>query len=341
MILSIESSCDDSSLALTDIKSAKLIAHFKISQEKHHSVYGGVVPELASRLHAESLPLLLERIKMSLNNDFSKLKAIAITSQPGLSVTLIEGLMMAKALSLSLNLPLILEDHLRGHVYSLFINEKQTCMPLSVLLVSGGHSLILEASCYEDIKIMASSLDDSFGESFDKVSKMLNLGYPGGPIVEKLALDYSYKNEPLMFPIPLRNSPQIAFSFSGLKNAVRLEIEKNAHNLNHEVKSKICYHFQSVAIEHLIAQIKRYFKTKRPKIFGIVGGASQNLALRKAFENLCSAFDCKLVLAPLEFCSDNAAMIGRASLEAYKMEKFTPLEKADISPRTLLRNIEC
>ncbi|MDU9776096.1 tRNA (adenosine(37)-N6)-threonylcarbamoyltransferase complex transferase subunit TsaD, partial [Helicobacter pylori] len=149
MILSIESSCDDSSLALTRIEDAKLIAHFKISQEKHHSSYGGVVPELASRLHAENLPLLLERIKISLNKDFSKLKAIAITNQPGLSVTLIEGLMMAKALSLSLNLPLILEDHLRGHVYSLFINEKQTCMPLSALLVSGGHSLIVEARDYE------------------------------------------------------------------------------------------------------------------------------------------------------------------------------------------------
>ncbi|PDX42724.1 tRNA (adenosine(37)-N6)-threonylcarbamoyltransferase complex transferase subunit TsaD [Helicobacter pylori] len=337
MILSIESSCDDSSLALTRIEDAQLIAHFKISQEKHHSSYGGVVPELASRLHAENLPLLLERIKISLNKDFSKIKAIAITNQPGLSVTLIEGLMMAKALSLSLNLPLILEDHLRGHVYSLFINEKQTRMPLSVLLVSGGHSLILEARNYEDIKIVATSLDDSFGESFDKVSKMLDLGYPGGPIVEKLALDYRHPNEPLMFPVPLKNSPNLAFSFSGLKNAVRLEVEKNAHDLNDEVKQKIGYHFQSAAIEHLIQQTKRYFKIKRPKIFGIVGGASQNLALRKAFENLCAEFDCKLVLAPLEFCSDNAAMIGRSSLEAYQKKRFVPLEKADISPRTLLK----
>lgn len=121
---------------------------------------------------------------------------------------------------------------------------------------------------------------------------------------------------------------------------MRLEVEKNAHDLNDEVKQKIGYHFQSVAIEHLIQQTKRYFKIKRPKIFGIVGGASQNLALRKAFEDLCAEFDCELVLAPLEFCSDNAAMIGRSSLEAYQKKRFVPLEKADISPRTLLKNFE-
>lgn len=185
MLLGIESSCDDSALALTDLCSAKLCWHSKISQESAHSPYGGVVPELASRLHALNLPLLAQRAKDFLG-DFHALKAIAITACPGLSVTLLEGLMLAKALALGLKIPLISIDHLQAHIFSLFI-DKPLVFPLSVLLVSGGHTLIIEAHSPKDMKIVAKSMDDSLGESFDKVSKMLGLGYPGGPIVERLA----------------------------------------------------------------------------------------------------------------------------------------------------------
>ncbi|NQY95397.1 MAG: tRNA (adenosine(37)-N6)-threonylcarbamoyltransferase complex transferase subunit TsaD, partial [Campylobacteraceae bacterium] len=161
MILSIESSCDDSSLAITDIKTKKLIYHKKISQELEHSVYGGVVPELAARLHVEALPKILEECK----EYFKDLKAIAVTNAPGLSVTLMEGVIMAKALSLSLNLPLIAVNHLKGHIYSLFI-EKEAILPCTILLVSGGHTQIIEASSLNEMKIVASTIDDSFGESF-------------------------------------------------------------------------------------------------------------------------------------------------------------------------------
>ena len=174
MILSIESSCDDSSIAITEIKTKKLIFHKKISQELEHSVYGGVVPELAARLHIEALPKILEQCKQYL----PKLKAIAVTNAPGLSVTLTEGVTMAKALSISLNIPLIACNHLKGHIYSLFI-EKEQSLPSTILLVSGGHTQLIEANSLNDMKIIGSSIDDSFGESFDKVSKMMSLGYPG------------------------------------------------------------------------------------------------------------------------------------------------------------------
>ena len=221
MILAIESSCDDTSVAVTEIESKKLLFHKKISQELEHSVYGGVVPELASRLHAKALPKLLEQTK----EFFPKLKAIAVTNAPGLSVTLQEGVMAAKALSISLNLPMIAVNHLIGHIYSLFI-EKEEIKPLTVLLVSGGHTKILNFNGINSVCEIATTMDDSFGESFDKTAKMLGLGYPGGPVIEELAKKGKVNVD---LPLPLKNSPQIAFSYSGIKNAVRLAIESGKY----------------------------------------------------------------------------------------------------------------
>ncbi|HIY43637.1 MAG TPA: tRNA (adenosine(37)-N6)-threonylcarbamoyltransferase complex transferase subunit TsaD [Candidatus Helicobacter avistercoris] len=332
MILSIESSCDDSSLALTQIKDCKLLFHQKISQDEFHSNYGGIVPEIASRLHAQRLPKILENLKEFLDGDLSPIKAIAVTTEPGLSVTLIEGLMMAKTLSLSLSLPLLSINHLKGHIYSLFINQKESIFPLSVLLVSGGHTLILE-STKENVKIIAQSLDDSFGESFDKVAKMLGLGYPGGPIIEQLAS--LCKKEIYSLPTPLQNKT-LAFSFSGLKNAVRLEIEKQGEALD---KHALSYAFQKAACTHIVQKCKRYFLDKKEKgeaipYFAIVGGASANLYLREQIETLTQSFGSKLLLAPLEFCSDNSAMIGRVAVEEYLRGKFSDIKNLDISPRS-------
>ena len=319
MILSIESSCDDSSLAITDIKTKELIYHKKISQELQHSAYGGVVPELAARLHVEALPKILEECK----EYFPQLKAIAVTNAPGLSVTLMEGVMMAKALALSLDLPLIAVNHLKGHIYSLFI-EKESILPMSILLVSGGHTQIIEANALKDMNIIASTMDDSFGESFDKVSKMLGMGYPGGPVVQ----DYALKGDitRFAFPVPLKQSPKIAFSYSGLKNAVRLAIETIDKN-NEQDRADICACFQKTAVDHLMQKIKKLFKIKAPKDFAIVGGASANLYLRGQLETLCGQYKTTLHLSSLQYCSDNAAMIGRVALEQYKINDFVRQRK--------------
>lgn len=325
MILSIESSCDDSSLAITDIKTKELIYHKKISQELQHSAYGGVVPELAARLHVEALPKILEECK----EYFPQLKAIAVTNAPGLSVTLMEGVMMAKALALSLDLPLIAVNHLKGHIYSLFI-EKESILPMSILLVSGGHTQIIEANALKDMNIIASTMDDSFGESFDKVSKMLGMGYPGGPVVQ----DYALKGDitRFSFPVPLKQSPKIAFSYSGLKNAVRLAIETIDKN-NEQDRADICACFQKTAVDHLMQKIKKLFKIKAPKDFAIVGGASANLYLRGQLETLCEQYKTTLHLSSLQYCSDNAAMIGRVALEQYKINDFVSIEDIDIQSR--------
>lgn len=334
LILSIESSCDDSSIALTQIDSKHLIFHQKISQEKQHTAFGGVVPELASRLHAEALPHILEKVKPY----FKDLKAIAVTTEPGLNITLLEGLMMAKSLCFALNLPLIGVNHLKGHLYSLFL-ECDSCFPLGVLLVSGGHTMLLEARSFHQIEIKAQSLDDSFGESFDKVAKMLSLGYPGGPIVES----YAQKGlcDSFAFPIPLRDKRQYAFSFSGLKNAVRMQIEKEKESqgiLSEEFKANLCASFQDSAITHLVQKCKIFFvqNSTNPnpwKHFGIVGGASANLALRERIAKICENYSVTLLLSPLEFCSDNAAMIGRVAIESYQRKEFDSINSLQTRPR--------
>ncbi len=317
MILSIESSCDDSSIAITEIATKKLIFHKKISQEAQHATYGGVVPELASRLHAIDLPNILEECRPY----FNQLKAIAVTNQPGLGVTLLEGIAMAKTIAVTLNIPLIPVHHLKGHIYSLFI-EKPAITPLLVLLISGGHTQIIRVESLEQMTILATSIDDSVGESFDKVAKMMGLGYPGGPIIEQLAKEGD--EDRFDFPVPLRNAKQIAFSLSGLKNAVRLAIEglggKDA--LTHQDQCDIAASFQKAVKRHLIQKSKKLFKTEPIRDFAIVGGASANHYLRKAYENLCAEFGKRLHVAPLEFCSDNAAMIGRYALEAYHAQAF-------------------
>jgi len=325
LILSIESSCDDSAIAITDIKTKKLLFHKKISQELEHSVYGGVVPELASRLHAEALPKILEECKPY----FKDLKAIAVTTAPGLNVTLVEGVTMAKGLCLALGLPLIAVNHLKGHIYSLFI-EKETSFPQTVLLVSGGHTQVIEVTNLEEMKMVATTMDDSFGESFDKVSKMMNLGYPGGPVIEKMAKEGDEDRYPM--PLPLSQSPLIAFSYSGLKNAVRLV------TLEAEEKDfpDIAASFQKAAVGHLLQKLKKYFKTNPPKHFSIVGGASANMYLRQKIETLLQPYHATLSLAELKYCSDNAAMIGRVAIEMYQKEMFTPLDEVKTEPRTTL-----
>ena len=324
MILSIESSCDDSAIAITDIKTKKLIFHKKISQEIEHSVYGGVVPELAARLHAEALPKILEQTKPY----FKDLKAVAVTSTPGLAVTLVEGVTMAKAVAISLGIPLIGVNHLVGHIYSLFI-EKETALPCTVLLVSGGHTQVMQVDSLENIETVAKSMDDSFGESFDKVAKMMGLGYPGGPLIQDLA--YGGDRKKHNFTIPLSQSPLIAFSYSGLKNAVRLAVEKAEDKSEYK---DIAASFEHIASMHLIQKLKKYFKTNPPKRFAIVGGASANLYLRSKIDELLKPYNAELLLSELQYCSDNAAMIGRVAVEMYEKKLFISLEDIDISPKS-------
>ncbi|MDD5405396.1 MAG: tRNA (adenosine(37)-N6)-threonylcarbamoyltransferase complex transferase subunit TsaD [Sulfurovaceae bacterium] len=318
MILSIESSCDDSSIAITEIETKKLVFHEKISQEKEHSIYGGVVPELASRLHAVALPKILVKTK----EYFPKLRAIAVTNQPGLGVTLMEGIAMAKTLSSMLDIPLIAVNHLKAHIYSLFI-EKETIFPILALLISGGHTMIVRVKSFENMQILATTLDDSIGESFDKCAKMMDLGYPGGPIIERLALSGDANR--FSFPVPLSNSPLIAFSLSGLKNAVRLQVEAlgGANIMSEQDKCDVAACFQKAVISHLLQKSKKIFANEPIRDVAIVGGAAANRSIANAFEGLCKTYNKRLHSTPLAYCSDNAAMVGRYAVDAFKNNLFS------------------
>ena len=325
MILSIESSCDDSSIALTEIATKRLVYHKKISQELEHAVYGGVVPELASRLHAEALPKILEECR----EWFGRLKAVAVTSEPGLTVTLIEGVTMAKALAIALDLPLIAVNHIKGHIYSLFI-EAESAFPMTVLMVSGGHTQVIEVQDLDTMRTVIRTGDDSFGESFDKCAKMMGLGYPGGPVIEKLAREGDENRYD--FTVPLARSPRMEFSYSGLKNAVRLAVEAGSEADYPDIAAS----FQRVAVAHLLQKLKKYFREHPPKRFAIVGGASANLYLRARIEALLRPYGAPLHLAELKYCSDNAAMIGRVAVEMFERGQFVLPDRLEVSPRSLL-----
>ena len=362
MILAIESSCDDSSVAIMKASDFSLIHYEKISQEEEHAKYGGVVPELAARLHTAALPEVILRAK----EHFKALKAIAVTNEPGLSVSLLPGIVAAKALSTALNLPLISVNHLVGHIYSLFLSEPIK-LPLGVLLVSGGHTMILGISENGVISVLGATSDDSFGESFDKSAKMLGLGYPGGPQIQKLALkgdDRAYD-----FSLPLKGTKRLEYSFSGLKNQVRLaclELENSripycviprldrgisSENLKFpslnskfpseipsQQKANIAASFERVACLHIIDRLKLAFSSQKWARFGVVGGASANLRLRGMLENLCASYDCELLFAPLEYCSDNAVMIARSAVAKYHNKDFCA--NLEMHPRVNLENLK-
>ena len=296
-----------------------------------HSCYGGVVPELASRLHAVALPEILKDVKPY----FKDIKAVAVTNQPGLGVTLIEGIAMAKTIASLLDIPLIAVHHLKAHIYSLFI-ESDTIFPILVLLISGGHTQIIKVTAFDDMQILASSMDDSIGESFDKCSKMMGLGYPGGPIVEKLAKEGDENRFDL--PVPLRNSPLIAFSLSGLKNAVRLKIEKlgGAESLTHQDRCDISASFQKAIRLHLIQKTKKIFQNENIEDFTIVGGASANIYIREAYQKLCNEFDKNIHFVELQYCSDNAVMVGRYAIDAYNREEF--ISQEDLENKSTKKN---
>ncbi len=330
MILAIESSCDDSSVALMR-EDFTLAFYEKVTQEEIHSTFGGVVPELAARLHTQALPQILARAR----EFFPQVKAIAVTNAPGLSVSLISGVSAAKALSIALGVPLVAVNHLLGHIYSLFL-ESEVRLPLGVLLVSGGHTMVLRLDTKGQICVLAKTGDDSFGESFDKVAKMLSLGYPGGAVVEReaLAFEESGASKGLKFTVPLKGDKRLEYSFSGLKNQVRLAVESGEFS-----RGEICAAFQKAAILHILDKLERVFESERFENFGVVGGASANLVLRSKLTKLCDKFGSRLLFAPLKFCSDNAAMIARAGIAKFRRGETCSHEELLISPKSDLNGV--
>ncbi|MFO7448483.1 MAG: tRNA (adenosine(37)-N6)-threonylcarbamoyltransferase complex transferase subunit TsaD [Ignavibacteriaceae bacterium] len=306
-ILGIESSCDETSVAV--ISNEKLTANLISSQDFHRN-YGGVVPELSSRAH---LQIIIPLVKDALNKSGLQLKdmdVICATAGPGLIGALLVGLTFAKGLAYSLNKPFVPVNHIEGHIYSGFLMDEKPEFPLLALVVSGGHTLLLMVKSYTEIIKLGSTVDDAAGEAFDKVAKMLGMGYPGGPKIQKAAA--AGNPDKIDFPVADLKG-KYDFSFSGLKTSVLRYIQKNYtdnKNIPEQDLNDIAASFQRSVIKALIRNAEKALNKFDFNSVSLVGGVAANAELRNALTNLAQKYNKKIVIPDLQYCGDNAAMIA-------------------------------
>ena len=302
--LGIETSCDETAIAIYDSKDG-IIGESIYSQIKMHSKYGGVVPELASRDHCLKI---IDVLKDALGNQqIDSIDQIAYTSGPGLLGALLIGENFAQGLSTALNIPLISVNHLEGHLMSPMMEFPEIKMPFICLLVSGGHSMIVDVIEKGNYKIIGQSQDDAVGEAFDKVAKLLELGYPGGPPLEKIALDGN--PDAYDFPRPMINSDNLDMSLSGLKTAVLYTVKK-IESLDESKKADISASFQKAITDLLVTKIKKSIQETNRKDVIIAGGVAANKFIRSEFKKLENLLGIKVYYPDLKYCGDNAAMIA-------------------------------
>lgn len=318
-ILGLESSCDESAAAVLQFdKQAnfKVLSSIISSQVDIHKQYGGVVPEIAAREHVITILPVIDQALSQAKINLKQLSAIAVTSGPGLITSLISASETAKALSFAHNIPLIATNHIEGHIYSAFLeNKKKIEFPALILTVSGGHNILAIMDNHLKYKIIGKTLDDAAGEAFDKAAKMMGLGYPGGPIIGKLAKEYIEKNndlEEIDLPRPMLNLNNFDFSFSGLKTALLYQLRKDKN-----WKNKIpqyCYSFQKATIDVLVGKTFKAVKKYPVKTIMLVGGVSANSELKKTFSERLkkdsNLKQIKFVSPALKYSGDNATMIA-------------------------------
>jgi N6-L-threonylcarbamoyladenine synthase len=306
-ILAIETSCDETAVAI--LRGNELLAS-EVASQREHEAYGGVVPEVASRNHLLHAPGLLESAVKKAGIDLGDVDAFAATSGPGLASSLMIGASMAKGLALGFAKPYLAINHLEGHLLSPFFTGDFKIAPNVSLIVSGGHTLLVEVGGAGDYRILGRTVDDAAGEAFDKVAKMLGLGYPGGPEVERCALSGDAAR--FDFPRSMLDSGDHNFSFSGLKTAVRYQIA-TLGAISEEVRGDVCASFQRAAVEVLVAKTLRAARESKVKLVTVSGGVSCNRELRDQMSAACDRAGIKLLTAVPELCTDNAAMIAFAA----------------------------
>jgi len=332
IILGIESSCDDTSAAV--ISDGWLLSNVIASQDVHKA-YGGVVPELASRAHEQNIVPVVSEALSRAGVKPSDLSAIAFTRGPGLLGSLLVGTSFAKAMGLALDIPIIMVNHLQGHILAGFVKEKdvpvrQPSFPYLCLLVSGGNSQIVKVNSPLDFEILGQTIDDAVGEAFDKCSKMMGLGYPGGPVIDRLAK----QGDPLRFKFAKPHIPGLDYSFSGIKTSllyfVRDEMAKDPDFMEKN-KEDICASFQKALIDILMDKLIKAAKQTGIREIAIGGGVSANSGLRERIVSEGKKRGWKTYLPAFKFTTDNAAMIAVAGWYHYMAGERTPLDVAPVS----------
>ncbi len=329
LVLAIETSCDETAMSIID-NHGTLIANVVSTQIDFHARFGGVVPEIASRKHTEALcAVLQETLEVAGRHfgmkrlDVSDLAAVAVTEGPGLVGALVVGIAFAKGLAAAGNLKLIGVNHLEGHLYANLLENPSLQPPFVASLVSGGHTMLVFVKSWGRYEILGQTIDDAVGEAFDKVAKALGLGYPGGPIISKLAEKGNAKA--IDFPRALLHSHDYRFSLSGLKTAVVTYLEKEEREGRLINKNDVAASFQAAVIEVLVAKALDAVRECNVGHFCVGGGVAANPALRKAYEKKLAEYGVTLTVPPMSACTDNAAMIALVGLKEYKEKKFSDL----------------
>ena len=332
LLLAIESSCDETAVAIVRGsvgESTQVLASEIFSQIPLHREYGGVVPELASRNHSLHLRSLVEKALLEADVKIQNIDAFAATTGPGLASSLLVGSTTAKGMACAARRPFLGINHLEGHLLSPFMDR--TSVPAHVaLIVSGGHTLLLDVERPGRYRKLGGTLDDAAGEAYDKVGKMLGLAYPGGPEIEKAAR--SGNPQAYHFPRSMLHEPHLDFSFSGLKTAVLYMLQKVTGELP---VADLAASFQQAVIEVLVEKTLRAAKQSGHKMISLSGGVSLNLALRNAFHQAANRYGFEIAVAPPAYCTDNAAMIAFAALLRHLAGESSPLND-DIHPNLSL-----
>ncbi len=323
-LLAIESSCDETAASV--IVGGKILSNF-IANQTVHEKYGGVVPELASRAHMENIvPVVDAALKKAFPEltrveQLAQLNAIAFTQAPGLIGSLLVGAQFAKSLALALNIPLIAVHHMQAHVLANLIDDPKPNYPFLCLTVSGGHTQIVKCNSASDMLILGETIDDAAGEAFDKISKLLGLPYPGGPVLDKLA----QLGNPKAFVFAKPQVPNLDFSFSGLKTSVLYFLQKQSPEFIQENLNDLCASVQFTIIEILLKKLKKAMQETGIKEVCIAGGVSANSGLRKGMEQLGKDTHSAIFLPKFEYCTDNAAMIAITAHFKYIAGSFEPM----------------
>lgn len=321
-ILAIESSCDDTAAAI--IVNGNILANVVASQEIH-KIYGGVVPELASRSHQENIVPVVQAALKEANITLQDLSAIAVTQGPGLLGSLLVGVSFAKATAFSLGIPLIGVNHLNAHIAAHYIDEPKPSFPFMCLLVSGGHTRILKVNSYTNLEILGETLDDAAGEAFDKAAKMLGLEYPGGPLIQKNAMN----GDPKKYSFTTGKVEGFNYSFSGLKTGILNFLKKGVAadpDFIEKNLADICASVQFTIVEYLIEKCVLAAKEKGLKQWSIAGGVSANSYLRERMEEEGEKRNCTVFVPKFEYCTDNAGMIAMEAFNLYKEGIFSTME---------------
>lgn len=328
LILGIESSCDETGVALYHSERG-LLAHTLHSQVQLHALYGGVVPELASRDHIRYIVPLIEKVMADAAVTRKDITAIAYTQGPGLVGALLVGATFAKTLAFTWQVPAIGIHHMEGHLLAPFLEVEQPQFPFLALLVSGGHTQIIKVTDIGNYEILGESIDDAAGEAFDKTAKLLGIPYPGGPLLAKLATQGTPNK--YNFPRPMLDRPGLDFSFSGLKTHALNTIHKSI--LTEQTKADIAWAFQDAVVDTLIKKCARAIKQTDIKELVIAGGVGANTELRQRMTQFAVENTVKVYYPRLEFCTDNGAMIAYAGYVRFKRGMQDSNNAISVMPR--------